>query len=83
MRGVEEAVALAHAAAEDAGAPPRRHKRPVAPGLVEIADRLSDRFDTRVKVDMGRSKGKVTIEFGSLDDLNRIVQVIDGSAPQP
>ena len=79
VRGVEEAVALAHAAAEDAGAPPRRHKKPVAPGLVEIADRLSDRFDTRVKVDMGRSKGKVTIEFGSLDDLQRIVSVIDGS----
>ena len=83
VRGVEEAVALAHAAAEDAGAPPRRSKRAVAPGLVEIADRLSDRFETRVKVDMGRSKGKVTIEFGSLDDLNRIVQVIDGSTPQP
>ena len=81
VRGVEEAVALAHAAAEDAGAPPRRHKRPAAPGLVEIADRLSDRFETRVKVDMGRSKGKVTIEFGSIDDLNRIVQVIDGSTP--
>ena len=79
VRGVEEAVALAHAAAEDAGAPPRRHKRPVAPGLVEIADRLSDRFDTRVKVDMGRSKGKVTIEFASMDDLERIVQVMDGA----
>ena len=48
---------------------------------MEIADRLSDRFDTRVKVDMGRSKGKVTIEFGSLDDLDRIVSVIDGATP--
>jgi len=82
VRGVEEAVALSHAAAEDAGAPPRRHRRPVARGLVEIADRLSDRFDTRVKVDMGRSKGKVTIEFGSLEDLDRIVQVIDRPAAQ-
>lgn len=79
VRGVEEAVALAHVVAEDSGVQPRRHRRPVAPpGLVEIADRLSDRFDTRVKVDMGRSKGRVTIEFGSLDDLNRIVSVLDG-----
>jgi ParB family chromosome partitioning protein len=37
---------------------------------------LSDRLDTRVKVDLGRSKGKVTIEFASIDDLERIVGTI-------
>ena len=82
VRGVEEAVAMAHAS-DDPAAPSRRHKRPAAPQLAEIADRLSDRFDTRVKVDMGRSKGRVTIEFGSLDDLQRIVQVIDGPEEHP
>jgi len=49
----------------------------VAPGLAEIGDRLGDRLETRVKVDLGRSKGKVTIEFATLDDLRRIVDIID------
>ena len=70
--------AVAHAAAQDdPAARPRRSRRPVPPALGEIAERLSDRFDTRVKVDMGRAKGKVTIEFASMDDLERIVQVLD------
>ena len=51
--------------------------RPTAPGLADLAERLSDRFETRVKVDLGRSKGKITIEFASLDDLRRIVEVMD------
>lgn len=75
VRAVEEAVSLAKGEEPDA-TPRARGKRPVAPGLADIADRLSDRFETRVKVDMGRSKGKVTIEFASLDDLNRIITVI-------
>ena len=78
VRGVEEAVAVAHATTQDdPAARPRRSRRPVPPALGEIAERLSDRFDTRVKVDMGRAKGKVTIEFASMDDLERIVQVLD------
>jgi ParB family chromosome partitioning protein len=85
VRGVEEAVQLA----QSDGAPraPRggRAKRPVPQGLSELADRLSDRFETRVKVDMGRAKGKVTIEFATLDDLHRIVALIgaDGAAAEP
>ena len=43
----------------------------------ELGDRLSDRLDTRVKVALGRSKGKISIEFASLSDLERIVAVID------
>ena len=59
-------------------APPRVVRRkPVAPGLAELADRLSDRLETRVKVDLGQSKGKITVEFASLDDLRRIVDVMD------
>ena len=54
-----------------------RPARPTAPGLAELGDRLSDRLDTRVKVTLGRSKGKVSIEFASLTDLERIVNVID------
>ena len=55
---------------------PRRNK-PVAPGLTDLAERLSDRFETRVKVDLGRHKGKITVEFASLDDLRRIVDIMD------
>jgi len=80
VRGVEEAVQLAVSGGADDKAPRAKNRRPVAPGLVELADRLSDRFETRVKVDMGRAKGKVTIEFATLDDLQRIVALIE---PQP
>ena len=52
-------------------------RRPTAPGLADLAERLSDRFETRVKVDLGRAKGKITVEFASLDDLRRIVDIMD------
>ncbi len=74
VRGLEEIVAVG----ELGGAAPRaRRNKPVAPGLGEIADRLSDRFETRVKVDLGKAKGKITVEFASLQDLQRIVDVMD------
>ena len=57
-------------------AAPKRRAKPHAPALTDLADRLSDRFDTRVKVDIGRSKGKITIEFATVDDLERIVGII-------
>ena len=82
VRGVEEAVALAQSQAPESERPPRtRTRRPVPARLSEVADRLSDRFETRVKVDLGRARGKVTIEFASVDDLERIVQVIEGPPP--
>ena len=77
VRAVEEAVALSHSCAQGPGAAVRRAKRTPQPALVELAERLSDRFETRVKVDMGRAKGKLTIEFGSRDDLDRIVAMLD------
>lgn len=83
VRATEEAVALAQAG-EPAGKPaePPRRTRPHSPALDELAGRLSDRFDTRVKVDLGRSKGKITIEFATVDDLERIVGLI-GVEQQP
>ncbi len=82
VRGTEEAVALAvSAGSPDERAPRSRGRRPVPTRLTEVADRLSDRFETRVKVDLGRARGKVVIEFASVDDLERIVQVIEGPAP--
>ncbi len=76
VRTVEEIVALGDMNAEDP-TPARRRNKPVAPRLVDLADRLSDRFETRVKVDLGKTKGKITVEFASIDDLERIVTLMD------
>jgi len=82
VRGVEEAVHLANSAgAPDEAAPaPRPGRRPVPAGLSELGERLSDRLETRVKIDLGRKRGKVTIEFATLDDLHRIVGIIEPGA---
>ena len=75
VRGLEEIVAVGEPGAAASRRSPRA--KPTAPGLTELADRLSDRLETRVKVELGRAKGKVTIEFASLDDLRRIVDIMD------
>jgi len=74
VRALEEIVALGE---HGAPAPKKKRPRAVAPGALELASRLSDRFDTRVKVDLGKSKGKITVEFATLDDLQRIVDIMD------
>ncbi len=77
VRTVEELVALG-----DAGEDKTRHqrtKRAQIPALADLAAALSDELETRVTVDLGRSKGKITITFATVDDLERIVDVI---APQ-
>jgi ParB family chromosome partitioning protein len=74
VRAVEEIVAVGG----DSVKPRRKQtrQRPVAPGLAELANRLSDVLDTRVKVELGQRKGKIVVEFASLDDLDRIVKTI-------
>jgi ParB family chromosome partitioning protein len=76
VRATEELVALALADGPAKTPAAKRRPKPHAPALTDLADRLSDRFDTRVKVDIGRSKGKITIEFATVDDLERIVGII-------
>jgi len=83
VRTVEEIVALGDMNSNDATPTQRRRNKPVAPRLVDLADRLSDRFETRVKVDLGKTKGKITVEFASLDDLERIVTLMDPNKPTP
>ncbi len=80
VRALEELVLLGEEPAPAATI--RRGPKAVAPGLSELSARLSDRFETRVKVDMGKHKGKVTIEFGSVDDLERIVAMLEPAAAQ-
>jgi ParB family chromosome partitioning protein len=77
VRGLEELVAVGELGEDAADQPTVRPARPTAPGLKEIDERLSDRLETRVKVSLGRSKGKIAIEFASLSDLERIVTIID------
>jgi ParB family chromosome partitioning protein len=75
VRATEELVQLA--ASGDTARPRASNRRQTAVprAMSDLADRLSDRFDTRVKIDVGRSKGKIVIEFGSVDDLERIVGI--------
>jgi ParB family chromosome partitioning protein len=46
----------------------------IAPKLKEISDQLSDHLDTRVSVELGKQKGKIVIEFATVEDLERIVK---------
>ncbi|RST17979.1 ParB/RepB/Spo0J family partition protein [Streptomyces sp. WAC05374] len=74
VRAVEEIVTLM--GSEPSSTPkakgPRAGAR-VSPALSELATRLSDRFETRVKVDLGQKKGKIVVEFASMEDLERIL----------
>jgi ParB family chromosome partitioning protein len=74
VRAVEEIVTLmgSHSKAAPRAKGPRTGSL-VSPGLNRLATRLSDRFDTRVKVDMGQKKGKIIVEFADLGDLQRIM----------
>ncbi|MBM7458828.1 ParB/RepB/Spo0J family partition protein [Rhodococcus coprophilus] len=76
VRATEEAVMLANrSGAPDAPSPARR--KPIQmPGLQDVAERLSNSFDTRVTVSLGKRKGKIVVEFGSVDDLERIVTMM-------
>ena len=76
VRALEEMIATG--SGDDGDTPRRsRSRKPVAPGLADLGDRLSERFETRVKVDLGQKKGRITVEFASLDDLRRIVEIMD------
>ncbi|SDH73288.1 chromosome partitioning protein, ParB family [Sinosporangium album] len=73
VRAVEEIVAIGDVHASSAPTRERAAKKAPPPALRELADHLSDRFETKVKVDMGRQKGRIVVEFASLEDLERIL----------
>lgn len=78
VRATEEAVTLANRADGATPAAPRR--KPIQmPGLQDVAERLSTAFDTRVTVSLGKRKGKIVVEFGSVDDLQRIVELMNST----
>jgi ParB family chromosome partitioning protein len=78
VRAVEEIVS-------SQGSRPTRAKAPRAgrhlPLLDDVASRLSDRLDTRVKVALGKNRGRLTVEFATVDDLDRILSVLDPGGP--
>jgi ParB family chromosome partitioning protein len=76
VRATEEAVTLSRTQPVKAPAKPAASRPMRAPGVQHLAERLSDTFDTRVKVELGRRKGRIVVEFGSLDDLDRIVTLM-------
>jgi ParB family transcriptional regulator, chromosome partitioning protein len=74
VRVVEELVTVG----ETTQAPARKPRagRRVSPALEDLAARLSDRWETRVKVQLGQQRGKVVVEFASIEDLDRILQTM-------
>ncbi len=79
VRALEEIVTVGPDAAKRPAA--RQSAKASAPRLADLASRLSERYDTRVKVDLGRSKGRITVEFATIDDLERIVEMMDPKKP--
>jgi len=73
VRATEEIVATHQGT--NKRAKPRAGKL-LSPRIKELADSLSDRLDTRVSVELGKQKGKITIEFATLEDLERINKLI-------
>jgi ParB family chromosome partitioning protein len=77
VRATEEAVLLARSEKPPVSRPPRR--KPTDDGAThDIAERLSHTFDTRVRVEMGQRKGRIVVEFGSAEDLDRIASLMGG-----
>ena len=81
VRATEEIVALG--GDEEPAKPVQRPRAGTTrvQAIDDLASRLSDRFETRVKVDLGKTKGKVTVEFATVDDLNRILNVMAPEEP--
>jgi ParB family chromosome partitioning protein len=78
VRNTEEAVQLANREGDKPAPAPKR--KPIQmPGLQDVAEQLSTTFDTKVTVSLGKRKGKIVVEFGSVDDLQRIVELMKTS----
>jgi ParB family transcriptional regulator, chromosome partitioning protein len=79
VRATEELVTLGERD-QPSAAPAKRGSREPSERARVLAESLTDRLDTRVRVEAGRSRGKIVIEFASEEDLQRIAAILDGSA---
>jgi ParB family transcriptional regulator, chromosome partitioning protein len=77
VRAVEEIVAVG---ADERPTRAPRARRPQPPELAQVAARLSEALDTRVSVEMGRRRGKLVVEFASVEDLERIIAQVAPAA---
>ncbi len=76
VRATEDAVTMANR--DDPKPPKPSRRKPIQmPGLQDIAEKISRSYDTRVTVSLGKRKGKIVVEFGSVEDLQRIVGLMD------
>ena len=73
VRAVEEIVASGGAKVKAGSV---RSGKILAPKLKQISDDLADHLDTRVSVELGKKKGKIVIEFATIEDLERVSKVI-------
>jgi ParB family chromosome partitioning protein len=75
VRATEEIVAIAGPAKKSAKT---KAKVGISGTALASAELLSDYLDTRVSIEQGKGKGKITIEFAGNEDLQRIVDLIEG-----
>jgi ParB family chromosome partitioning protein len=73
VRATEEVVALGGDELDRASLRRRALRRP----MPELEERLAERLDTRVRVEAGRSRGRIVIEFATDEDLGRITDLVD------
>jgi ParB family chromosome partitioning protein len=74
VRATEEIVTVGDEPSATSRSP--RSAREPHPRASEIAGQLADRLDTRVKIDSGKTKGRLSIEFASAEDLERIAALL-------
>jgi ParB family chromosome partitioning protein len=86
VRAVEELIALGEGGETKQAARRKAVNKPVNPRIRELAAELSEFYETKVSVDLGRHKGKIVVEFGSIEDLERIIDAMNpgrpGSSPE-
>jgi ParB family chromosome partitioning protein len=75
VRATEEIVAIAGPAKKSGK---KKAKVGISGTALASAELLSDYLDTRVSIEQGKGKGKITIEFAGNEDLQRIVDLIEG-----
>ncbi|MGO9341427.1 MAG: ParB/RepB/Spo0J family partition protein [Acidimicrobiales bacterium] len=80
-RWAEDEPRAGHHGAEEsartpASAPARSKSRLPAPGVLELEELLSSHLNTRVKVEMGAKRGRVIVDFATLEDLERIYRLM-------
>lgn len=73
VRAVEEIISLTPRASGKKST----SRKSASPEIQELGDRIGDALDTRVKIEMTKKSGRILIDFGSIEDLHRIIKKIE------